>query len=591
MLLGRAAAFLIGGILIGTVVWNLRKPESDAVISFDYDLPADQQVSYILQPFLAVSPDGTQFVYSTTKGLYLRSLDDRDARLISGTENDEPRQPFFSHDGQWIGYWSQADEQLKKIAIGGGAPVLVSNHLPTGSLIWREDDTILFGRADPGILRISANGDSSEVLVESKGEIFYHPRLLPDEKSVLFTTGTKEGYKIAVQSLESGERTELFIGAYAQYLPTGHLVYTHGNDLLAVPFDLKSLKATGGSVLVVGDVFQTSLGAPQYAISESGTLVYASGKIVTASQRTLLWVDLNGNEKPLSAPPDSYSSPKISPDGTKIAWITEKNLNQDVWIWDVARETPTLLTLNERNDGYPVWSPDGQRIAFSSDRQGNFSAIYCKTVDGIGKTEQLGFVPNRWIWPCFWSDDGKELIISAAEVSLNFDIRMLSTEGEGTSKLLLGEEHNEIGPQVSPDGNWMAYASDESGQFDVYVRSFPEVDKFRQKVSTNGGSSPLWSPDGSVLYYRSGGAVMAVDFQTGKKPSLGKPRTLFQGDYASFRLSGESLELSAWDIHPDGHRFLMMKEVEPTDEGSATEGPRQINVILNWFEVLKKSGT
>ena len=266
--------------------------------------------------------------------------------------------------------------------------------------------------------------------------------------------------------------------------------------------------------------------------------------------------------------------------------------NLDVWIWDVARETSILLTRHEANDTNPIWAPDGQRIVFSSLRQGNFSGIYSKAADGIGESQLLGSVPNQWIWPGFWSAEGKDLIVSATGVAIKFDIRMLSIEGEPTSKVLFGDEHNEIDPQVSPDGNWVAYASDESGQFEVYVSSFPEVDKFRQMVSTTGGDSPLWAPDGRALYYRSSDADMAVDFQTGKSPKLGMPRILFRGNYVSFFIgSGESPGLSAWDINPDGRRFLMMREIEPTGGESATQDPRQISVILNWFETLKKSGT
>jgi len=262
---------------------------------------------------------------------------------------------------------------------------------------------------------VSANGGIPEVIVKTAGnEVgFAHPQILPDGKSVLFSRIiTAAQCKIMVQSLKSGERKELFEGNAARYLPTGHIIYAVGSNLFAVRFDINALKVIGGPVPVVEGVLRIS-GAPQYAVSDSGTLVYVPRTETTSSpvQRTLVWVDRKGKEQSLAAHPNDYREPHISPDGTKLALSIGigNGYGTDIWIWDIVRETMTRLTFNE-NSFYPLWTLDGRRVAFARMTNANNVDVFWKAADGTGGDEKLGSVPSTISWPCSWSSDGKILV-------------------------------------------------------------------------------------------------------------------------------------------------------------------------------------
>jgi serine/threonine protein kinase len=605
------AAVVVLSAITGAIVWKLRTPEPRRVMRFSCELPEGRQFSRTQfgAISLAVSPDGSQFVYGTTEGLYLRSVDALDARLIAGTDKDS-MQPFFSPDGQWIGYISKSDLKLKKIAISGGAPVVLCD---TGLIVigasWDSDNTIVYSDLlGGGVMRISANGGTPESLVRmsvadaGKSGTPVIPQILPDGKTLLFTNAfdlNLANMQIVIQSLKSGERKVLLrSGAGAMYLPTGHLVYGLLNNnilnLLAIPFNLDKLEVTGGSVPVL-----EGIGA--FAISDSGTLVYVSppriaaeskseagARVAVSLGRTLVWVNRQGKEEPLAAAPNEYSFFKISPDGTRVALTVGANPNQDIWIWDVVRETMTRLTFDERDDSVPLWTPDGKRIVYSSNRKaGTPGVIYWKAADGTGEVEKLAPASNRELIPFSMSKDGKTLALWEITLApMQTDIGMLSMEGDHTRKPLLQEKYNEDYPQISPDGRWLAYQSNESGKYEVYVRSFPDVNKGgRWQISTNGGDSPLWSPDGRELFYRSGDSFMAVKVETEPTFRPAKPGVLFRGTYFS---TGARIDCTLWDISPDGKRFLMMKPPASTGAAPEAAGPRKINIVLNWFEELKQ---
>jgi serine/threonine protein kinase len=588
-----AAIVIVAGIVIGVCVWYLRPLEPRRVVRFDYGLPEEQSLNIDFNGAfghtLAVSPDGSRFVYSTSKGLFLRSIDELEARFILGTD-DNPQSPFFSPDGQWIGYWSQADNKLKKIPISGGAPVTLCDVTWVYGANWYEDNTIVYSDVLAGIKRVSSNGGNSETLIEVPSAC---PQLLSDGKSIIFTDIlTAPAYRIMGQFLDSGERKELFPGDSARYLPSGQIVYSLDSNLYAVPFDPDTLEVMGGPVPIIEGVIQE-------AISDSGTLIYipgtinpdASGTGVTP-QSTLVWVDRKGNEVPLPASSNDYQSLKISPDGTKVAVSMITSGNQDIWIWNLSRETMTRLTFDEADDLIPIWTPDGQRIVFVSTREGAFGGIYSKAADGTGEVELLCSAQDRLLVPSSWSGDGNALVIGELNLSpLSTDIGMLSIEGDRERTSLLQEKHFELEPQVSPDGRWMAYQSDESGQGEIYVRPFPDINKGRWQVSTNGGSSPLWSPDGQELFYRSNDTIMTVAVETEPTFNPGNPEVLFRGTY--FSSSVLQIKVTPWDISPDGKRFLMIKQQTTTDEESATGDVsalvfRKINIVLNWDQELKQ---
>jgi serine/threonine-protein kinase len=581
-----AAAMALAAIIAGAAVWFLkpvRPPEPGHVIRLVHDLPENQQFWQLNERNIAVSPDGTQIVYAANTGLYLRSVDKWDANLIAGTEGN-PEKPFFSPDGKWVGYWSASENRLIKIETGGGAPLTLTDEASTGSYSWSADGTIVYGTSG-SIMRISENGGTPEPVFVKQGQYMIHPQILPDGESVLYSDIAGQPYKIMLYSPQSGEDRELFPGHAARYLPTGHIVYELEKDLLAVPFDLESLEVSGGSVPLVEGVLRRG-GAPQYEISDAGTLVYLREMDPNMlASRSLLWVDRKGTEEPLYDSPDLFWHPRLSPDGTQVALCSQQGEGaSDTRIWNLARRTLTRLTFDPAADEFPLWTPDGTRIIFYSGREGN-TRLYLRSADGTGSAEPIGSTGTGWIYPGSWSADGKTLLVQENNTG-NFRICALSMEKDGELKPLLEGDAMFVQPKISPDGRWLAYTSNESGGNEIYVRPYPEVDGGRWQVSNNGGDSPLWSPDGRELFYRNGDAAMAVAVKSDPAFDIENPTVLFQGMYYSADFIPGTTELSPWDISPDGKRFLMMKNAGVGE--STGGGPRRINIILNWFEELKQ---
>jgi serine/threonine protein kinase len=560
-----AASIVLGAIIAGVAVWKLKPAESKQVMRFDYELPEAQEFENLARSAVAVSPDGKQFVYTTPKGLYLRFIDELTAKPIAGTEGNLET-PFFSPDGKWIGYWSRLDSKLKKISISGGAPVTLCDAGMILGADWGADNTIVYGKISGGIMRISGGGGKTEPIIKA-GAL---PNILPGGKSVLYT-GPQ--LKIMVQSLKSGETQELFAGYAARYLPAGYLVYSVENNVFAVPFDADKLKVSGEPVSVIEGVLRFLI--PQYAVSDSGMLVYIPGTASSAIiQLTPLWVDRKGKEEPLAAAPNAYFFPRISPDGTRVAFSVGGPRQSDIWIWNLARKNLTRLTFDSFG-AVALWAPDGKRIAYASEADGG---VYWKASDGTGKIDRLASVPGALLYPWSWSNKGKTLVLEDYSGGGSNNIGSMSLEGDRKWKPLLQEKYAERQPQISLDGRYIAYSSNESGKQEVYVRPFPDVDSGgRWQVSTDGGENPLWSPDGRELFYRNGDAIMAVSVIKDPSFSIETPKILFRGKYFS---PGTTVGTS-WDISPDGKRFLMMKE-------NAVGGPRKINIVLNWFEELKQ---
>jgi eukaryotic-like serine/threonine-protein kinase len=570
-----AAALMLGVVVAGAVIWNLRVPELRQIVRFNYELPEGQEFTGDCP--IDISHDGKKIVYSTSKGLYLHSMDDLEAKLVRGT-SETAENPFFSPDGKWIGFFSSADKKLKKIPVSGGAPVAVADVSPLGFCDWNEDGTIVYGQRETGIMRISENGGTPESLVK-KPDLLDLPRVLPDGKSLMYTT-SKSGNRqprIMVKPLKSGEPKELLPGWLCQYLATGHIIYWPPDEgtLYAVPFNPDRLEVAGEPVRLVD-------GVGNAAISDSGTLVYIPDTQVTVvSGVTLVWVDREGKEEPLGAPPNSYAFPRISPDGTRVAFNIFGE-NRDIWTWDLIRKTMTRLTFDKSADISPIWTPDSKRIFFASNREGK-ACPYWKAADGTGEEEKLGSNLDLISLPYGISNDGKLLLI-AENNSGNWQIGVLSLEGNRIRKPLLNSPGQGAAfPSLSPNNKWLAYAFGESDRPEIYVCSFPDVSKGKLKISSNGGTSPLWSPDGRELFYLSEDdmAVTAVAVNTGEVFSAEIPKKLFSR--SPYLNSGPGVP---WDIHPDGKRFLMMKH--PDSAASAGGQWRRIHVVLNWFEELKQ---
>ena len=460
---GTVALSVIGA---GVAVWNLkpeRPPDSRLVTRFDYELPDGQQFRNMGGPVLALSPDGSQFVYNAVGGLYLRSMEELEGRLISGTEASLVN-PFFSPDGQWVGYWS--DGHLKKIAIAGGTPVpLCEAPAPYGAS-WGEDDIIVYGQPQ-GIMKVSANGGTPEPLVETKeGERVYGPQMLPGGRSVLFTLTTSyanvptrwDEAQIVVQSLESGERTVVVQGGSdARYVPTGHLVYVLEDVLFAVPFDPITLEVSGGGVRMVGGMSRAPAnltGAGHFSFSANGTLIHVIGSGSTSS-RNLVWVDREGNSIQITDESRDYGYPRISPDGTKVALeISDGAGETHVSLYDLDTGTLSRFTFESTTNDAPIWTPDGSAITFRSNRSDPW-AIFSKAADGSGVVEQL-LVQEANLVPNSWSSDN---VLAFYALHVDENNRDLWVMKDGDPEVFLATEANEAGPVFSPNGRYIAYVS------------------------------------------------------------------------------------------------------------------------------------
>ena len=469
------------------------------------------------QQRIALSPDGTHLAYAGGDQIYLRAMDRIEATPIRGTEG--ATEPFFSPDGQWLGFW--ADRQLKKVALTGGAPITLSELAvaPFG-VSWASDDTIWFSLG--GVLRVPGSGGTPEVIIPA--EVTGRPQLLPGGEWVLFSPGRRQ---VVVQSLVTGERKVLIEnGGDVMYLPTGHLAYVRDGTLLAVAFDVEQQAIMGGPVPLVEGVAQGSNGVAQVAHAADGTLIYQLGGTQMGDLRTLVWVDRDGNEEPLMAEPHPYASVRLAPDGRRVAiQISEANI--DIWIYDLERDTPTRVTFDPLPDLMPIWTPDGERLVWATPR-GGFPNMHSKAADGTGQIERVTTSENPQAG-FSWSADGQTLVFNEIHQETGIDIGALSMDGEGRIEWLLEGVFNEAFPEVSPDGRWMAYESDESGQQEIYVTPFPNVDAGRWQISRDGGQFPLWAPDGRELFYQrlTDRAMMVAPIDTDPTFSPGNPSVLF----------------------------------------------------------------
>ena len=580
-------------LIVGIVAWLFRPAPAPVVrplSRFALELPANLQLAKDERPVIALSPDGMSLVYVASNGantqLYVRRLDQLEASPIPGTEG--ALGPFFSPDGQWVGFY--ANGKLKKVSLKGGTPTVICSVPPVmHGASWGTDDTIFFSPAHSwGIYRVPASGGQSQVVTTpdgSKGERgHYWPQVLPGGKAILFTIGTRDSFddaRIAVQWLDTGERKILIDGGTCgRYLPTGHLVYARAGALLAVPFDLSRLEVKGAPVLVVEGVkTDARSGAANFSVSNAGSLLYVSGKS-DANMRELLWVDRHGQAQPLTDTKNEFHTPSLSPDGQRLA-VSIEGVTQNIWVYDLARGTLTKLSFEE--DWGPAWTPDGNRIAYTSGRVASPPAIAWRFVDRSSEDELL-VASETPIFTGSWSPDGKVLAYTdgfAEEVlprrSTGYDIWLIRPDSERKPEPFLRTKFDESGPEFSPDGRWLAYVSNESGRNEVHVVTFPGPGARRQ-ISTAGGTSPRWARNGKELFYRNGNKMMAVAISLQPEFRASTPQVLFEGAYEE---AGRPDEPHNYDVTRDGQRFVMLK---PYHEPSA---PSQLIVALEWFDYLR----
>ncbi len=596
--LAALALIAVGGL----TVWSTTRPAPALVTRTSIVLPRTQTVEINFRA-VAVSPTGSHIIYVADAQLYLRAMDEPQAVPLAGTEDSFPQFPFFSPDGQWIGFFSQRDSALQKVSRSGGSPVTLTAVQRVYGGSWADDDTIIFaeGRRPgdepiaPRLVRIPASGGTPEVLRSVDGmedavdydseQTLGFPQVLPGGGSLLYTIAPGRNWdqaQIVAERLATGERTVVVErGADARYLETGHLIYRLDGALLAVPFDVDRLEVTGGAVPVIEGVGQAFRGgATHLDVSSSGTLVYLAG---AGSGFSFVWVDRDGREEALAAPPRDYIFPRISPDGTRVA-VDIGDLGRDIWIWSFEGETLTRLTFEPAGDSFPVWTPDSRRVVYTSGVPAN---LYWRAADGTGTAERLLESPIRHA-PHTISPDGSRLVFYQGGANAGFDLYMMTLDDERRVEPLIVTEFNERNAEISPDGRWLAYQSDASGRLEIYVQPFPDVDSGRWQISTDGGARALWGPDGRELFFMTNDGVMGVtvEVDAGSGFRHGTPELIVEGRYV-----GTSTAVLAqnrtYDISPDGKRFLMLKAGGVADADNPFGGLTQIHVVQNWFEELK----
>ena len=598
-------AYGVTGVLIGAGIlggaWSLRPSPAAPprpVTRFTITLPPGQQLARTGMPALALSADGTRLAYiATPQGsdapqIHLRAMESSEVRRLSGTEG--AAMVFFSPDGQWLGFLAHG--KLKKISVRGGvAQTLADVVNPTGAT-WTGQHTIVVASYLSALLQVSDEGGALKPLTRFEtGETAHSwPESFPGANAVLFSALSASPTAIAVQHIDTGVRRNLIQAqgeAQARFIPSGHLVYAQAGSLMAVPFDPTRLEARGAAVPVVPGILQYPLsGGAQYSVSDTGTLAYVSGNPQGNRPRILVWVSRAGKEQALGAPARAYNQPRLSPDGGRVAVdIVDDERDMQVWLYDRGRDTLSPFTFRGVNR-HAVWTRDGKRIAFMSDREGA-QQIFWKLADGSGESERLTqHAPTDTAdilnIPYSFSPDGRLLASAKVAPSTGAEFWMVRvgdpSPGPGQdrkSERFLQTRAADGGPQLSPDGHWLAYASEESRRREIYVQSYPGPGG-KWQISTDGGNEPQWNPNGRELFYRSGNKMMAVDIRTQDGFAAGKPRQLFEGNYLP---AAGGYVRPNYDVSHDGQRFLMLKMVEQ-EEAPLT----QINVVLNWFEDLKR---
>ena len=593
------AALVIGGAAVGAI-WKFWPTSSvmPPLTRFSIILPKDQNFSNAGRELIAISSDGTQMVYVANARLYYRQMSELEARPIPGTEVfNGVLNPVFSPDGKSLVFLANSDQTLRKIAVTGGATVtLCSLEGGVFGISWGEGG-IVFGEGSRGISRVSENGGKPELLVKSESaERLHGPQILPGGQAILFTAATSSNdwdkAKVFVRSLKPGSARELLVegGRDARYVSTGHLVYAYQATVFAVPFDLRALKVIGGPTPVVEGVRSSNgsnTGSSQFSLSENGTLIYIPGTNSAngnGAQRTVAYLDRKvPSLERLKIPLRSYAHPRVSPNGKYVAAGTDDD--QNIWVIDLSGSAaPRQLTLGGRNLS-PVWSADGQRIAFTSDREGD-RAIFWQMADGTGVAERLT-KPETGIehFPESWSPDGKFLSYMAVKGPAT-SVWILAMPERKSTLFAESPLTRTQSTAFSPDGRWLAYMSNEQQQTNqVFVQPFPATGA---KYAVAKGGHPFWSRDGKELYFNPGaGSIGVISITTRPAFSFGEPVVFPTSGLSSRNPTNNS---RMWDVAPDGKRLIgVVDATNANSEGSATETPAlRIEVVENWFTDLKQ---
>ena len=602
-----ALAAIVPAVAFGAWLgWRL-KPSGTAapVARFSFNLAEGQQLSTTTRHFVAVSPDGTEIAHIGNNRIFLRGLDEFEAHAVPGTDGEGIiNTPTFSPDGRSLAFWSQKENALMRVAVGGGAAVRICAVGSPFGVAW-DDSGLVIGQGNRGIVRCPSTGGTPEELAKvGDTESAHGPQRLANGSLLLFTlasnadgAGRWDKARIILQDLKTGARRTLVNGGTdGRVLPTGHLLYSLGGIVFAAPFSVARQELTGAPTPVVDGVMRPlagNTGAVQLAISSGGTLVYVPGPTgIASNERALATADGAGAVSRLTVPPGPYTHVRASRDGTRLAIGSEDGKEAIVSIQDLRGSSAMRrLTFGGRNR-FPIWSPDGERVAFQSDRDGDLG-IYVQRADGNGPVERLttagkgdAHVPESW------SPDGRYLSVSVVHDGV-YALRILSLPDKTLRPFGHVESNEPTGSVFSPDGRWIAYASTPtiggdpviSANRGVYIEPFPATGARYQVPKQQLDFHPVWSARGNEIFFvptAASGHLSVVTLTMQSGIAFGRVSTL------TARVTGGHLssEPRAFDILPDDRFVGILPASERDSPESAT--PTQIRVVLNWFEELKQ---
>ncbi|HYN10301.1 MAG TPA: protein kinase [Vicinamibacterales bacterium] len=590
-----ALAAVASAALAGVAGWWLRTPAPQPLARFSFAVPAGLVLTGIGRHSVAFSPNGQLMAFVADSRIYLRSLSELHAKPISGTENFQSvTTPAFSPDGQSLAFYAQSDQTLKRIAVTGGAAVTICSAANPYGMNWGTEG-LVFGQGRGGVMRVSANAGKPEQIVTVKdGELAHGPQILPGGQHVLFTlaAGTSgdrwEKGRIVVQSLATQERKPVIEGGSdGRYLPTGHLVFALSGSLYAVGFDVQRLEVKGGSVPVVEGVRRGpagTTGAAHFGVSSTGSLVYFSGPaLVSSAQLEVVLADRKGATEKLKLPPGSYSTPRVSPDGKQIAFVTNDGKEDIISVYDLSGGSAMRRLTYGGNNRFPVWSSDGKRIAFQSDREGDV-AVFSQPADNTGTVERLT-KPEQGVThaPESWHPTANVLLFASNKGS-EVTLWSLTLPDEKATPFGGVKSSFPTGAVFAPNGQWVAYSSTETGSNRVYVQPFPTTGARYQVYARDpdSGHHVLWSQDGKELFYNPRpGAYEVVTVTTQPTFSFGNPAAVPR----PFTTGPPQLR-RPFDMTPSG-KFVALA-APGQDVLAGTSSTQEIHVVLNWFEELKQ---
>jgi Tol biopolymer transport system component len=589
--------------LTGIGSWLLRTSTLLPVSRSTFVLPEGQNFTGVTLPLIAISSDGSQMAYVANRQLHVRSMSDFDSKAIPGTENALVTSPVFSPDGKSIIFYSGIERAIKRISTGGGTAVTVCplDNAPYG-ITWAGAH-IAFAAAGKGIMQVPANGGTPEFLVKmDASEIATAPQFLPESDSVLFALASTVNnerqvrWQVVAQSLKTGERKLLVPNACcARYLRTGHIVYASisplGASLLAVPFDAKHLRLTGEPMQVVEGIRgATANGLAHFSVAETGTLIYIPGRAgVSSEQLDLALVDRKGRIAPLNLPPAAYEQPRLSPDGKKVVYSIYDGKEANIWIYDLSgTSAPRRLTYGGRNR-FPIWSGNGERIAFQSDREGD-PAIYWQRADISGTAERLTKPEMGSVHiPESWSPNGETILFTVTKDSV-VSLWAFSLRDKRATEFGNVRSSTPTEATFSPDGQWVAYITTTVGNpgpyvqprgLELYVQRFPSNDE-KYLISSGTGIHPAWSRNGRELIFNYPSQLMSVSVSTRPVFSFTPPMQFMGGGIFLMPWPGQR----SYDVAPDG-RLIGTIALRENTIATPPLVP-QIRIVVNWFEELKQ---